>query len=53
MTVECLHHDWAVRALELTRNGVWTEEYCRSCGDERAVRPQPTRSAASALLALP
>ena len=39
MTVECLHHDWSVRALELSRGGVWTEEVCRNCGDERAVRP--------------
>jgi hypothetical protein len=51
MTVECLQHDWSVRALELTRDGVWTEEVCRSCGDERAVRP--SRAAAPALVALP
>ena len=39
MTVECLHHAWSVRALELTPSGVWTEEVCRTCGDERAVAP--------------
>ncbi len=49
--VECLHHDWSVRALELARDGVWTEEVCRSCGDERAVRP--AKAATPALFALP
>ena len=51
MTVECLHHDWSVRALELAPDGVWTEEVCRSCGDERAVRP--AKAATPALFALP
>ena len=36
---ECVTHAWTLRVLEIAESGPWAEEECRTCGDERVVRP--------------
>ena len=31
----CVAHEWTLRAVELADSGVWAEEACERCGDER------------------
>ena len=46
-TPECVGHEWSIHAIEVAPAGVWTEEICQVCGDERVTRASAAVTAAA------